>query len=304
MSASMIHPSCHSRPSIASAMRGEGNPGGKSKAGLSTWVPFPRARCRSHSPGMTVLLAAILSALTIPAFAQPATAPHMHYEIVINNGQTAPVLIKHGHVYTVGAAGTLNDADVLIVNGKIAQVGPNLSASNAQNHRRARQAGDAGTDGVVDGSRHHRGRSRRRDQRLGAEPGAGQRSVRRRRRDQSELDAHPGRADPRRDALAHRAGRLRRRVLRHRGGHPSRPRLRPHRQAPGPACSPSWSRTAARGRRTRAPTSGPSSARRSTTRANIGRNAAAITVPAAAATSAARASISTRSARSSRAASR
>jgi imidazolonepropionase-like amidohydrolase len=81
---------------------------------------------------MTVLLAAILSALTIPAFAQPATAPHMHYEIVINNGQTAPVLIKHGHVYTVGAAGTLNDADVLIVNGKIAQVGPNLSASNAK----------------------------------------------------------------------------------------------------------------------------------------------------------------------------
>jgi imidazolonepropionase-like amidohydrolase len=39
-----------------------------------------------------------------------------------------PILIQHGHVYTVGAAGTLNDADVLIQNGKIAQVGPNIPA--------------------------------------------------------------------------------------------------------------------------------------------------------------------------------
>jgi imidazolonepropionase-like amidohydrolase len=36
-------------------------------------------------------------------------------------------LIRHGHVYTVGA-GTLNDADVLIENGKITAVGANLAA--------------------------------------------------------------------------------------------------------------------------------------------------------------------------------
>ncbi|MGN6148541.1 MAG: amidohydrolase family protein, partial [Rhizomicrobium sp.] len=36
-------------------------------------------------------------------------------------------LIQHGHVYTVGA-GTLNDADVLIENGKIAAVGSNIAA--------------------------------------------------------------------------------------------------------------------------------------------------------------------------------
>ena len=41
-------------------------------------------------------------------------------------------LIKHGHVYTVGVAGTLDDADVLIQNGKIMQVGPNLSAQGAK----------------------------------------------------------------------------------------------------------------------------------------------------------------------------
>jgi imidazolonepropionase-like amidohydrolase len=35
-------------------------------------------------------------------------------------------LIRHGHVYTVGAAGTLADGDVLIQNGKVAQVGTNL----------------------------------------------------------------------------------------------------------------------------------------------------------------------------------
>lgn len=40
--------------------------------------------------------------------------------------QTA-VLIKHGHLYTVGAAGTLNDADILIEDGKIAEVGANIT---------------------------------------------------------------------------------------------------------------------------------------------------------------------------------
>ena len=42
--------------------------------------------------------------------------------------QPPPVLIKHGHVYTVGAVGTLADGDVLIQNGKVAQVGTNLTA--------------------------------------------------------------------------------------------------------------------------------------------------------------------------------
>ncbi|MBV8801272.1 MAG: amidohydrolase family protein [Alphaproteobacteria bacterium] len=37
-------------------------------------------------------------------------------------------LIQHGHLYTVGPLGTLNNADVLIQGGTIAQVGPNLVA--------------------------------------------------------------------------------------------------------------------------------------------------------------------------------
>jgi imidazolonepropionase-like amidohydrolase len=37
-------------------------------------------------------------------------------------------LIQHGHLYTVGALGTLGDGDVLIEDGKISQVGPNLTA--------------------------------------------------------------------------------------------------------------------------------------------------------------------------------
>ncbi|HEY1961502.1 MAG TPA: amidohydrolase family protein [Rhizomicrobium sp.] len=36
-------------------------------------------------------------------------------------------LIQHGHVYTVGPLGTLNDADVLIQGDKIVQVGPGLT---------------------------------------------------------------------------------------------------------------------------------------------------------------------------------
>ena len=64
----------------------------------------------------TPLILAGLSALTLSAAAsaQPAVNP--------------PVLIRHGHVYTVGSAGTLADGDVLIENGKIAAVGPNLAA--------------------------------------------------------------------------------------------------------------------------------------------------------------------------------
>jgi imidazolonepropionase-like amidohydrolase len=60
-----------------------------------------------------VLLGTLLSAFASAAGAQPA-AP--------------TVLIQHGHVFTVGSAGTLNNADVLIQNGKIVQVGPNLAA--------------------------------------------------------------------------------------------------------------------------------------------------------------------------------
>jgi hypothetical protein len=37
-------------------------------------------------------------------------------------------LIQHGHLYTVGPLGTLNNADVLIQAGKIVQVGTDLSA--------------------------------------------------------------------------------------------------------------------------------------------------------------------------------
>ncbi|MFL6690500.1 MAG: amidohydrolase family protein [Alphaproteobacteria bacterium] len=37
-------------------------------------------------------------------------------------------LIQHGHLYTVGPLGTVNNGDVLIAGGKIVQVGPNLSA--------------------------------------------------------------------------------------------------------------------------------------------------------------------------------
>ncbi len=61
-----------------------------------------------------------------PAAAQPNQKPTMHYEILVS--QSPPTLIKHGHVYSLGAAGTITDADVLIQNGKIVQVGANLTA--------------------------------------------------------------------------------------------------------------------------------------------------------------------------------
>jgi len=56
----------------------------------------------------------------------------MHYEIVVPGvGKAQPLpstLIKHGKIYTVGPAGTIADGDVLIVVGKVIQVGTNLTA--------------------------------------------------------------------------------------------------------------------------------------------------------------------------------
>jgi imidazolonepropionase-like amidohydrolase len=75
----------------------------------------------------TLLLAAVSAfALSATALAQPAAAPTTP---VATLPATVPsILIQHGHVYTVGAAGTLADGDVLIQNGKIVQVGANIAA--------------------------------------------------------------------------------------------------------------------------------------------------------------------------------
>ena len=104
------------------------------RALLDSWVPFPR-RASRVSPGMTLSLLIGLSLCSTGALAQP----RMHYEIVVSgtgavarapgSGPVYGTLIKHAHVYTVGAQGTLADGDVLIQGGKIAQVGSNLAVS-------------------------------------------------------------------------------------------------------------------------------------------------------------------------------
>jgi hypothetical protein len=72
----------------------------------------------------------LIFGLTGAAFAQSSEKPRMHYEILVSQSQ--PILIKHGHVYSVGAAGTLNDADVLIADGKVANVANGISAPGAK----------------------------------------------------------------------------------------------------------------------------------------------------------------------------
>lgn len=87
---------------------------------------------------MKALLLALISSSAIAtlAFAQPS-GPAQLPPLPNANAQSSPApaasppangafLLRHGHVYTVSAAGTLPDADVLIANGKIAAVGANL----------------------------------------------------------------------------------------------------------------------------------------------------------------------------------
>ena len=67
-------------------------------------------------------------ALSAAAFAQPVAAPTTPISTAPMPAAAPAILIKHGHVYTVGAAGTLADGDVLIQSGKIVQVGANIAA--------------------------------------------------------------------------------------------------------------------------------------------------------------------------------
>ena len=56
---------------------------------------------------------------------QPSSSPATATVPVAPNGNT--ILIQHGRIHTVGPQGTLSNADVLIGNGKILQVGQNLT---------------------------------------------------------------------------------------------------------------------------------------------------------------------------------
>jgi len=77
----------------------------------------------------TLFLAGVCAlALSTAAFAQPAAAPTKPVAMAPLPATAPSILIQHGHVYTVGAAGTLADGDVLIQNGKIVQVGANIAA--------------------------------------------------------------------------------------------------------------------------------------------------------------------------------
>jgi len=81
------------------------------------------------------------AAMSSVALSQPAGAPrNLQQAPVSPPGRTpnaptakppasggAATLIQHGQLYTAGAAGTVNNGDVLIQGGKIVQVGPNLS---------------------------------------------------------------------------------------------------------------------------------------------------------------------------------
>lgn len=67
---------------------------------------------------------------TKPMTKATLTAAQLSPQITIQPN-TSSVLIKHGRVYTLSAQGTLPDADVLIVGGKIVAVQPNLTVNAA-----------------------------------------------------------------------------------------------------------------------------------------------------------------------------
>ncbi len=145
----------------------------------------------------------------------------------------AATLIKHGHVYTLGKEGTLADADVLIVNGKIMTVQPNLTVPGAkvidahgkpvtpglmaswttlgiQEIQLVNETSDVSPNQSLDSAAY--------DTADAINP---------------RLHAHSGGADRGRHALADGAGGLRRRVLRLRHRDPSRQRPRPRRAQTG-----------------------------------------------------------------------
>lgn len=86
---------------------------------------------------MRIFSLSLLSLLSLASspLAQPSAAPQLpplahnqQPEALASAaiGAGSPLLIRHGRIHTLAAAGTLPDGDVLISNGKIAAVGPNL----------------------------------------------------------------------------------------------------------------------------------------------------------------------------------
>ncbi|MGH6870251.1 MAG: amidohydrolase family protein [Rhizomicrobium sp.] len=73
------------------------------------------------------ILSAVCALVLAGAASAQAPGGGGEHHTIVFTPLTPATLIQHGKVYTVGAAGTLADADVLIVNGKIAQVGPNIA---------------------------------------------------------------------------------------------------------------------------------------------------------------------------------
>jgi imidazolonepropionase-like amidohydrolase len=79
----------------------------------------------------------LLAAVAAPAIAlaQPVAQPAR--PVIAYTGNTGvvgghPILIKNGQIHTVGVAGTIANGDVLIVDGKITQVGQNLIMPGAK----------------------------------------------------------------------------------------------------------------------------------------------------------------------------
>jgi vitamin B12 transporter len=66
---------CHSRPSNAIALRGEGNPGGKTALGLTIWIPFPRALRALAGDDKWGRLAIVAAIAATPALADTSYEP-------------------------------------------------------------------------------------------------------------------------------------------------------------------------------------------------------------------------------------
>ena len=90
---------------------------------------------------MTVFIGIAMAALSSSAFAQSRGAPrnlqnpappparHLPAPVAVRSlpaGGPA-TLIQHGHLYTLGTPGTVNDGDILIQGARIVQVGANLT---------------------------------------------------------------------------------------------------------------------------------------------------------------------------------
>jgi len=118
---------CHPRPSKATALRGEGDPGGKNWPSLAAWAPFPRVhRTLAGGNKLLLLITTAICLTAVPAVADESTTDLE--TVVITATRTPQPIDKTGSSITVITAEDIKVQQIDVVTDILAET-PGLTVN-------------------------------------------------------------------------------------------------------------------------------------------------------------------------------